>query len=66
MPYKVHKLVLLRGERRAVSVYPCSAAGIGGLQPLTVFCRGVPPSNKVYVVYEAKPQCAIIRALEFL
>ena len=32
---------------------------------LTVLCCKVPPNNKICVVYKAKPQCAVIKALEF-
>jgi len=39
---------------------------MGGLQLSTVLYRGVPLGDEVYVVYEAKPQRAAVRALEFL
>jgi len=65
-PYKVHKLVLFRGERRAVSVSLYSIVVISGLQLSTVLCCGVSLGNKVRVIYKAEPQRAAVRALEFL
>jgi hypothetical protein len=55
LPYKVYKLILFRGKRRAVLVCPVSAVIVGGLKSSIVLSYRVSLSNKVYIVYEAKP-----------
>ena len=55
LPYKVYKLVFIKGKRRAVSVCPFSIVVVGGLKSLIVFSCKVPLSDKVCIIYKAKP-----------
>ena len=62
---EVYKLVLFKGKRRIILVCLFNTAIIGSLQLLIVLSRKIPLSDKVYIIYKAKPQYIIVWALEF-
>ena len=62
--YEMHKLVLFKDKCRAMSVCLFSIAIVGGLKSLIILSHKVPLSNKVYIIYKAKSQCATVKALK--